>query len=621
VVWVVEGLTIWIAAALLSGMTLVGTGPWERLQVAMAVALVLAAMNIVVRPIVMLLTLPLNMITFGLFTLLVNALVLRLVSAVLPEFKLEGYFAAVTATIVLAAVNTVILRVLSVSDEESFFDGVSEWLSRRLGPGQDETHGEGLGIIMLEIDGLSYDRVLRAADDGIMPTVAAMLSDGSYDVSLTDCGVPSQTSSCQAGILHGDNHDIPAFRWYDKRQGKMIVSNNMRDAADLDTRLSSGQGLLRGGSSINNLASGDAAKALLTMSRLTKRPEGESQRAAEDLFLYWLYPSLFTRSLVLTAWDLVVELYQGFRQRVRDEQPRINRLGKGYPFLRALTNVFLRDLSTFMVSVDCIRGSPAIYTTFLGYDEVAHHAGPDTGDAMGTLRGLDASIRRVLHTIENKAPRPYELYVLSDHGQSAGATFEQRYDVTLQELLEELTMAEVAMHLSGGEGKEDYAATLVSELRNAVEHSGGGRLRRAVMHGTGRAIESSVPPAVEADTEGMGGAVIACVSGNFANIYFDLSTEKVVLGELNATYPQLVDALVEHAGIGFVVAYDEGAPVVLGRSGARDLTTGVVTGEDPLLPYGDPSPMGACAPSRSWWAVTEDSAARRPMPSFSIHPT
>ncbi len=56
--------------------------------------------------------------------------------------------------------------------------------------------------------------------------------------------------------------------------------------------------------------------------------------------------------------------------------------------------------------------------------------------------------------------------------------------------------------------------------------------------------------------------------------------------ELNATYPGMVEALVQHEGVGFVVVYtDDGAPLVMGKRGQRHLVTGEISGEDPLLPY------------------------------------
>jgi len=82
--------------------------------------------------------------------------------------------------------------------------------------------------------------------------------------------------------------------------------------------------------------------------------------------------------------------------------------------------------------------------------------------------------------------------------------------------------------------------------------------------------------------------VTVCQSGNLAQVYFDVFPRKVTLNELNAAYPSMVDTLVDHEGIGFVVAYDDdGVPLVFGENGARNLYTGDVTGVDPLIPYGD----------------------------------
>jgi hypothetical protein len=82
--------------------------------------------------------------------------------------------------------------------------------------------------------------------------------------------------------------------------------------------------------------------------------------------------------------------------------------------------------------------------------------------------------------------------------------------------------------------------------------------------------------------------VTLCYSGNLAQVYFDLHARKITLNELNQAYPGMVDALVHHEGIGFVVAYeDDGEPVAFGKDGARNLHTGDVVGVDPLEPFGD----------------------------------
>ena len=103
--------------------------------------------------------------------------------------------------------------------------------------------------------------------------------------------------------------------------------------------------------------------------------------------------------------------------------------------IRAATTSLLRELSTFTVAGDLMRGVPAIYTTYIAYDEVAHHSGVARGDALRVLRDIDRDIGRLQRVAAN-APRPYHLVVLSDHGQSQGATFRQRYGKTLRDIVE-----------------------------------------------------------------------------------------------------------------------------------------------------------------------------------------
>ena len=68
---------------------------------------------------------------------------------------------------------------------------------------------------------------------------------------------------------------------------------------------------------------------------------------------------------------------------------------------------------------DVAEGRAAIYVDLLGYDEVAHHSGPERADALAVLRDLDRQIARIARSF-TWAPRPYHVVVLSDHGQTQG---------------------------------------------------------------------------------------------------------------------------------------------------------------------------------------------------------
>ena len=167
----------------------------------------------------------------------VHAVTLMITGWLLPVLDVSNWVAAFFGGLVFAAVNAFVTNLLTIDDEDSFYQHWVERLARRQPfPEAEQT---GRGLVMLEIDGLSFWHMERAIAEGWMPTVASMLAQDGYVVSRFDCGLPSQTSACQAGIMFGDNHDIPAFRWYVKSEKKLYVSG--RDAAHINAALCQGQ--------------------------------------------------------------------------------------------------------------------------------------------------------------------------------------------------------------------------------------------------------------------------------------------------------------------------------------------------------------------------------------------
>ena len=388
--------------------------------------------------------------------------------------------------------------------------------------------------------------------------------------------------------MFGDNFDIPAFRWFDKDENKLFVSG--KDAALLDARYAKGHGLMRGGSSINNMLSGDAQKSILTASNFKSGLPEEKKRRADDIYLLALNPYFLMRVMVLFLGDVLLELWQGWRQRSNKVEPRLDRLHKFYPFVRAAMTVLMRDISGYLVTLDIIRGSPSIYVTWPGYDEVAHHSGPWTTDAFKTLRQYDRVIGRVKDIIERKAPRPYDLILLSDHGQSFGHTFLQRYGYSLKDFIEQhLPHGTTVGQTSGGDDGTLSLAAMAGELQNVQEQGVGGSAGRAMVKQAGKYADRATEAQQAANELTTPTSITVCGSGNLGQIYFDLFPRRIMKYELDAAYPGLIEALVQHEGIGLVVTYDEaGVPIGLGKNGQRNLHTGQVTGSDPLKMYGDP---------------------------------
>lgn len=94
--WAITALALWVASAIFSGIS------FSSKQSLFVSALLLGFANAIVRPVLIVLTLPLTLITFGLFLLVINALVIMLVAAIVPGFRLSGFWTAFFASIFIA---------------------------------------------------------------------------------------------------------------------------------------------------------------------------------------------------------------------------------------------------------------------------------------------------------------------------------------------------------------------------------------------------------------------------------------------------------------------------------------------------------------------------------------
>src|SRR5205814_4031444 len=124
--------------------------------------------------------------------------------------------------------------------------------------------------------------------------------------------------------------------------------------------------------------------------------------------------------------------------------------------------VFIRDLVVFSVLQDMAAGVPAVYATFASYDEVAHHSGLERQDTLEALRKLDQRFG-MIDRARRYSPRPYEIVVLSDHGQTQGATFLQRNGYGLDELVERSLSSGTVADFLGGDEQDAMVGHAVSE--------------------------------------------------------------------------------------------------------------------------------------------------------------
>lgn len=100
--WIVSAVALWLTDLLVGGIVVHGVGAL------LLAAAMIGIINAVVRPVVLLLTLPLTVLTLGLFVLVVNALMLVLASAVVPGFEVHGFGAAFLGWLLLSLFTFVI---------------------------------------------------------------------------------------------------------------------------------------------------------------------------------------------------------------------------------------------------------------------------------------------------------------------------------------------------------------------------------------------------------------------------------------------------------------------------------------------------------------------------------
>jgi uncharacterized membrane protein YvlD (DUF360 family) len=548
---------------------------------ALLVVTVVAVINAVLWPVLTRVALPLTILSFGLLSLVFSAGVVGL-AFYLVDGKTPPFGSDLAIAFALALVTTLLAPLIDV-DGDAYHLRV---VRRRVRRSRRRNRTEDPGVILFEIDGLGEGVLREAVRDGHVPTIARWLSEGTHRMLGWQCDLSSQTGASQAGLLLGSNWDMPAFRWYEKESGRTMVSNHPTDAAEMERRHSTGEGLLAAaGTSRGNMFSGDAPRCTATMSVIRDR----SRSRASDLFAYFSDPYGFLRTVVLSLADIAGERRAASRQR-RGGAAHVERRGL-YPFIRASITVVMRDLVTALLMADIVEGVPVSYATFVGYDEVAHHSGIREPDALAVLKRHDRQLAR-LERAAAQAPRPYHLVVLSDHGQTQGAPFRQRYDETLQEIVQ----AALAQGEAYAPAAPDEAwGNVGGVLADASQEPGlAGRTLARVTRG--RTVEGTVALGPNRDAlaerarpQAPAQQAVVLASGNLGLIYLPTLRERLTIEQIARAHPRLLDALTAHPGIGFVMVRSQSeGTLVIGASGRRRLSDDFIEGHDPLAEF-DPS--------------------------------
>lgn len=584
-------------------------GPWYN---AFIIVIAVAIANALLWPIFRRFLMKVIIFTLGIGSLFINSIIFYIASLFIPGVS-AGVYGVLQVPIVMAIATTFVTNITDTNYYDSYLKSILRYAVKQ----KTRYKKRYPGVIMLEIDGLSINILKKAIEKGVMPNIKNWIDDKSHTLKGWETDLSSQTGSSQAGILHGNNEDIVAYRWVEKENNnQIIVSGKLSDAPEIEKRISDGKGLLVNGISIANMFSGDSKNPTLTSSQL----DGMKNIYNKTLNAVFLDAYNYQRLIVLFLWDILLELKSQIVHKLKNIQPRLRRTIV-YAAIRAGANIALREATTDVLTSEILTGNiDTAYATYMGYDEIAHHSGVEDDDVWKALKYIDQQFAKLTSAIE-MSDRDYEIVVLSDHGQSKGATFKQRYGITLGDYVRKFLPDDMLIFKTEynidhfrdavipenkqirnikdkfGNIREDLFEDLKSlqDIREEVEKRKPSIIFENEQYKNIRDRYSnsldyiSKYESVEQSTKkAQDSELIVLGSGNLGLIYLTQWTQRLTYEEIVMLFPDLVPGLVNHSGIGFILVNSiANGGMVIGQDGIYYLETDEIIGENPLKSFGE----------------------------------
>jgi uncharacterized membrane protein YvlD (DUF360 family) len=562
----INSIGVYILAGFLPGVKFTGF-----IYVFLA-TLLISILNAVIFPLFTRFALPVTVFTLGIGGLIVNGIIVIFVSSVMKNFQIDDVASAILFIFGITFINTIVVSLLAIDDDDTYYRNIIKKQAQRK---SKNINTKTPGVIFIQIDGLAYEVLRRAIQSGNVPNISRWIRDGKYRLERWETDWSSQTGASQAGILMGNNDNIPAFRWYDKELGRTLAFGKPADLKFLEEKLSNGKGLLfNNGASRGNLFSGNAEYVLLTVSSIGKK---DSNGLGQGYFAYFSNPYNLPRSVILFVVDVIREVKSMIEQGRRDVWPRLTHHKLIYPFLRATMTVIQRDVLIQTLIGDIYEGRDTVYADLVGYDEVSHHTGPERHETLAVLRDIDKQLGR-LEKVFADAPRPYHLVLVSDHGQTQGPTFKQITGYGLDEFVSGIIGGEVSSDMINQEDKN-----VLSTATLEITKTGGlvGKTLKKVQKVDQKTKERKNKPVENTDIK-----VLA--SGALGLIYFTKLKHRLTLEEINEKYPTLINELISDPLIGFILVNSEkDGGIVMSNEGKYFLKTDKIVGRNPLRFYGE----------------------------------
>jgi type I phosphodiesterase/nucleotide pyrophosphatase len=405
-------------------------------------------------------------------------------------------------------------------------------------------------LLIVQIDGLSRLVLARALASGHMPFLADLIDRHGYRLAAMSVGLPTSTPAFQMAAMYGVRPDIPGFHYYDRDRPGDIHFPRVGHAAWVEAKQASGRrGILHGGSAYGCVFTGGADNSLFSFATLT-RPTGRGLVATLSgvVVLAWVIVKSLTRT--------VVELVRAILRFIAD--PLGQRRGWRWLTIQIGLSVWVRGFFTYGVARDLYAGTPAVYVNYLDYDVAAHALGPQSRQAIRTLRRVDRAIRQIWCVMRRVPEHQYDFYVLADHGQAASRPYR---DLTGGRRLERWLFDEL-LHREGAGVPDDRSRSGLAHGIRAHRRAGPGVFQRFLNYLDEDFLRNRDPEAYQRN----GIRVIS--AGPNAFLYVLDAREPLDAETLEHRLPGVAEELSRSRGVGFVLARSTEGPVCF-RAGER----------------------------------------------------
>ncbi|HYE90851.1 MAG TPA: alkaline phosphatase family protein [Terriglobales bacterium] len=444
-------------------------------------------------------------------------------------------------------------------------------LVRRLRIGPAPAPSPRRRLLVIQIDGLSRSVLEQALREGRMPFLARLLRR-SHRMEPMTVGMPTSTPAFQMAAMYGTRPDIPGFHFHDKRRRADIYFPRAGDAALVEHEQSQGRlGIVNGGSTYGCVFTGGALNNLFSFAMI-KRPTGRGVLAAISALLVVLW--VVVKCLTLSAIAIV-----RFLLRILANPLVARPSGWKWLGIKIGMSIWMREMFTLSAARDLYAGAPAVYVNYLDYDVYSHGFGPRDRRARRALRRVDSAMHQLWRVCRRVPEHAYDVYVLSDHGQAHCTPF---HTLSGGRPLEKLLFDEFfsdagEQEVSPGRPRGRHLSSGIKAVRS---HRGNGLFQRFMNYldeDFGSTIESAPESA-----ERHGIRVIS--AGPNAFVYFVDTPEPLTTVAIDARYPDLIEELSRHRGIGFVLARGPRGPICGFRGKRYDLRDepGPFAGRDDL---------------------------------------